>query len=250
MKIVEYLLLGILQGITEFLPVSSSGHLSLVEKLLHLKVDILFIIWVHLATLLALLCFFYKKIIKLFKNRRLLLMVVISSSITGFLSLICRPFIERIFNYPLYIAGALIINGIILLLSKTSSENYRKINFKDALILGMFQTISLIPGISRSGLTISLLLRRKISPVDCFEFSFIVSIPLIIGAFILKLAQLNNVLEIFSSHYLLGFMGAFLSGWISLKILLKLLIYKKFSCFGYYCILVGVVYMVSKYLIF
>lgn len=243
---IKYILLGIIQGITEFLPVSSSGHLVIVQHILGINQnEIAISVILHLGTVFALVVFFFKDLLKLFTNFRLLMFLLVVTVITGIIGLLGKDFFENLFSSTMPIAIALIITGIMLILTKKFMAGKRNnISFKDAAILGFTQGIAIIPGISRSGITISTLLFRKIDRENSFRFSFLVAIPVIFGAAILELKKIDFVIKTESRNLLAGFMVSFLVGLLSLNFLKIVLKKAKFYYFGYYCIIIGVITLI------
>lgn len=240
----KYIFLGILQGLTEFLPVSSSGHLVLLQHILDMKGgELLNIIVLHLATTLALVVFFFGDIVKAIKNLRLLLNILIVTAITGLIGILGKDYFTSLFSSVKTVAISLLITGIILVYTKRFlkyNRDIKDINIKDATILGFTQAVSIVPGISRSGITISTLLFRKIDNNSAFKFSFLASIPAIVGAFILEVKELNLNLSSIQLNLIIGFISAFITGLCSLYILKIILKREKFFYFGYYCILISI----------
>ena len=160
MLTLKYIILGIVQGITEFFPVSSSAHLVILQRILGITQEGLALsIVLHLGTALALVVFFFKDIIEALRNRAILLLIIIATIITGIIGLTGKDFFERIFSSTRLVAFALIFTGLILIFSKKFSSGKRDIlDIKDASFLGLAQGLAIIPGISRSGVTICTLL--------------------------------------------------------------------------------------------
>lgn len=239
----KYMLLGIIQGLTEFFPVSSSGHLVIMQKLLGINgKEIALSIVLHLGTSFSLIIFFFKDILNMLRSIKLLSLVIIVTLITGIIGLSGKDFFEGLFSSPKLVAFALIITGIILILTKRFMDYKRDIlNFKDAFILGITQAIAIIPGISRSGITISTLLFRKVNRQTSFKFSFLASIPAIFGATILEAKHINLALNTEFINFFIGFIFSLLSGILSLGILKIILNKAKLYYFGYYCIIVAII---------
>jgi undecaprenyl-diphosphatase len=260
----KYIILGIIQGLTEFLPVSSSGHLVIAQKLFSLKGDYLLLdIVLHAGTLLALILFFYQDITRIcsattLKGLGLLLKyktgskireketdfktgvyILIATLITALIVYLGKDFFERLFSSAKVAVAGLLLTGIVLLLSGRfthGKRDFSRLNFKDGLFIGIAQAIAVVPGLSRSGLTISTALFRNVERSTAFKFSFLVSIPAVSGALILKL---NGIKDYSSAQGLAlgaGFLAAFLSGLLALKILKKVIQQAKFAYFGYYCL--------------
>lgn len=243
MLTLKYLILGLIQGITEFLPISSSAHLVILQRLFGITgKEIALSIVLHLGTLLALIVFFFKDILRTFKDMVLIFLILVVTIITGIFGIIGKDFLEGLFSSVLAVSWALFINGIILIMSKKFRDKKRDIlDIKDAVFLGIAQAISIIPGISRSGITISLLLFRKINWQMSFRFSFLVSIPAILGATFLEAKRISFALQIEPKNFLLGFLASFLSGILALEILKRILQKARFYYFGYYCIIIAII---------
>lgn len=239
----KYIILGIIQGLTEFLPVSSSGHLVIMQKILGISgQEVALIVVLHLGTLFALVLFFFKDILEVLGNIKFLSLILIVSIITGIIVMAGKDFFESLFAYPKLVACALIITGIILIISRRFMDTKRNvIGIKDAFILGIAQGIAIIPGISRSGITISTLLFRKIDRQTSFRFSLLTCIPAILGITLLEAKKINFALKIEFINFFIGFIFSLLTGLLSLRIL-RWVVYKaKLHYFGYYCILVAII---------
>jgi len=239
----KYILLGTLQGITEFLPVSSSGHLVIMQKILGIAGQGLVISLVlHLGTALALIIFFFKDILGVLRNLKLIFFIIVVTIITFAIYKLGRDFFESLFSSPKLVALALIFTGIILILTRKFMEAKRNnLSMKDALILGFAQGVAIIPGISRSGITISTLLFRKIDRETSFRFSFLASVPAVLGAGILKIKEIGFISKTNLINLIVGFFFSLLTGLLSLRILKLVLGKAKLYYFGYYCILVAII---------
>ncbi|MFH1640780.1 MAG: undecaprenyl-diphosphate phosphatase, partial [Candidatus Omnitrophota bacterium] len=173
----RYILLGVVQGITEFLPVSSSAHLVIMQKVLGVTGEELVLsIVLHLGTLFSLVIFFFRDILYSLRNKRILLFLLVTTLITAIVGLFGKDFFEKLFSSTKLVSVALIFTGVILILTKKIKEPKRtKLTIKDALVLGFMQAIAVIPGISRSGITISGLLFRKVERETSFKFCFLMA---------------------------------------------------------------------------
>jgi len=240
--IVKYLILGLLQGITEFIPVSSSGHLIIVQRLLGLYGEELVIaVVLHLATALALVVFFFKDLLGLFKNPKVIVYLAVTTLITVIIGLLGKDFFERLFGSVTLVAITLMVTGIILIMTRNFLAGKREnVSLKDAAILGLAQAIAIIPGISRSGTTISTLLFRGIKKEEAFHFAFLAAIPVIFGAALLEAKDINFALSINIEGLAVGFTSSFLAGLVSLRFLKMILRKAKLHYFGYYCIMVAI----------
>ena len=256
MDIWQALLLGIVQGITEFLPVSSSGHLVIIQELFKIKAGILFDIILHIGSLIAVLIFFRKEIMRIIKsffindkeNRKLGFLIITTTVFTGLLGFILKDFVESLFTSTLWVGIGLIVTGIVLYLTKFVKENKRTLSFKHSIIIGLVQAISLIPGISRSGSTISAALYLGINREVAARFSFLVFIPAILGSLVIKLYE-ENLENLDIGALVIGFIASFIVSLVALKYLFKLLINPKFYMFSYYCLVVGIIISVISILL-
>jgi undecaprenyl-diphosphatase len=249
------ILLGTVQGLTEFLPISSSGHLVFAESLLGTKASaaLTFEVLLHLGTLLAVLIYFRKRISALIlglfppytpekmpklKYAGVIILATIPAAAIG---VVFKDKVEAAFNSPNMVGIFLMITGIVLLSTHAIKKGAKTINSKNGLIIGMAQAVALLPGISRSGMTISAGLFQKVDPAQAAEFSFLLSLPAVFGAAVLKSFQLMKTgLEVKEiDHYLLGMLFAFGVGYLSITWLLKIIKKGQFFYFGIYCLAVG-----------
>jgi len=234
------LVLGVIQGFTEFLPISSSGHLVLVQSLIpgFAQPGVLFDVCLHFGTLFAVLFFFRKKLFKLsFKYILYIAVATIPAVIVGYIS---KNSISTLFSSVGIVGVALVLTGLINYLTDKQKEEEKSLDYKKSLFIGIMQAFAIIPGISRSGSTIFAGTKSGLSSKDAAEFSFLMSVPAIIGA---------NILEIYSNwgesinytSYFIGFLAAFISGILAIKIVLKFLEEKRFKVFAFYCLVLGII---------
>lgn len=196
----------------------------------------------HLGTVFALLVFFYKDLWDLRKNFKLLILLFLVTIITAIIGLLGKDFFESLFSSPALVAWALIATGAMLILTKRFISGQRQnLTFKDAFILGLTQSIAIIPGISRSGITISALLFRGIDRERSFSLSFLAAIPVIFGAAILEAKNIDFALKTELVNLFAGFMVSFLVGILSIKFLKIILRRAGLHYFGYYCIIIAIV---------
>lgn len=238
----QVVILGILQGLTEFLPVSSSGHLVIVQKILGInEPPVLFDILVHLGTLFSLLIYFNVKIINFYKKIPNLILILIGSIPAAVAGFFLNNYLEQIFGSLTGVGFSLLITAFFLFSTAYIKSSIKKINnlsWLDSLIIGLFQAIALLPGVSRSGSTIVSGLWRGLQRKSAFLFSFYLGIPAMIGAVILqsrKIVFVNGQLNLF----LLGLITAAGSGLLSLKLLEKIVLRGKLNYFGLYCLFLG-----------
>ena len=271
MNLIQAIIMGLMQGLTEFLPVSSSGHLvlssSLYKYFTHKEFvtgsseEVVFDIILHLGTLLAVFLFFKDDIIKITKafvnaclkrdfsdsEAKLALFILIGTVFTVFIAFPLKIVSENLINLP-YIVGIFIfITGCILYLGEWVSEKKAvktdKIDLKTAIIIGIAQGIASIPGISRSGSTISTGIFLGLDRVSCARYSFLLSVPIIVGASIFYPVLEVDFHEFLNYNWLafvVGFLVSFVSGYFCIKYFLKFLGKHSMKIFAYYCWIVGV----------
>lgn len=248
----KILILGIIQGITEWLPISSSGHLVIAQELLGLEMPVAFDVMLHLATLIVVVVFFRRDIQRILKavvkldfksyEGRMALLIILGSVPTAFIGYFFHGFFISLFSNVLAVGVGLITTGFVLFMSKMK-EGKRRLNFFDSLIIGIAQAVAIAPGISRSGMTISAGLLRNVKREDAFSFSFLLSIPAIIGATIGTIIIEPGIL--FETAYLvpmaIGMATAAIVGYFSLILLRKMIMKNRFHLFAYYCWILGLI---------
>jgi len=258
MNLIQSIILGAVQGLTEFLPVSSSGHLALFQHIFSFSTPPIFFDTIaHLGTLLAVIFYLKKEIIYILKTLKekqtikLILLIILASLPAIIAGLLLKDKIEEIFS-SLYLVGiSFIITSVILFATKFFSaeggsafggkKDINNISWFDSLFIGIFQAFAILPGISRSGSTISASIFRNLKREDAFKFSFLMSIPIIFGAFILQLAEQDfNLFNGSTFTNLTGFFFAIIFGFLSLIIVEKALIKGKLHYFAPYCFILGV----------
>ena len=271
MTFLEAILLGILQGLTEFLPVSSSGHLVLAQKFLGLKEPLVFFdVMLHVGTLAAVLVVYRDAIGKLVigglstlgntelwrhpsttlntsPELKFIWLILLGSIPTGIIAVVFKTQLESFFDEIRLVSIMLILTGAILQLPRlrrektdTAESAIRSLKTWHAPLIGIAQGCAITPGISRSGTTISLALFLGIPAKTAAEYSFLLSIPAILGAVVLKVRDVGDTaipLHIVGG----GMLASFIVGYIALRFLLVVLNRGKFSLFSYYCIALGVV---------
>ena len=249
MNFFQVIILSVVQGITEFLPISSSGHLAIIQNLFRLtSPPVFFDILLHLGSVLSIIVFFRKDIVELVKNWQRNLgvwkVIIIGSIPAAIFGYLLNSKIEMIFGSLTLVGAAMIICGFILLstkfIKKQKEVNELKgiSNFK-SIIIGLFQAIAILPGISRSGSTITGGLWQNLSKEAAFKFSFLLSIPAILGATLLK-AKDANFGEVSILASIMAIFISALVGFFALKFLEKTLKSDKFWLFSIYCFVVGI----------
>lgn len=267
MNLIQAIILGIIQGLTEFLPVSSSGHLVLGEKLLGVvksaDLGIAFEVFVHFGTLLAVVTIFWhdflgltRAFFSLFSINRIslkqkyqqdkdfkwMILIIAATLPAGIIGLFLEKAIEEAFNSVLLVCIMLIVTGLILIVSRFFLNGKKPINFAMALLIGFAQAFAIIPGISRSGSTISMGLALGMEREKAARFSFLLSIPIIAGATILKINDLLQNPPMLSVIITLvaGTICAYIAGIIAIKFLMAVVRKGRLDRFAYYCFAVGI----------
>ncbi len=249
-EIFKALILGIIQGITEFLPISSTAHLVIIPWVFGWSgaIDSLsFDIAVHLGTLFSLLYCFWRDWMNIFfKDLKMLSYLIIGSIPAGLAGVVLHDFIETSLRNPLIIVFTLVFVGILMLISEKVGKKIRKnVKFSDAFIIGIAQAFALIPGVSRSGITITAGLFRGLDRAYAAKFSFLLSTPAIAGAGFL---DFYKSMKMGLSHdynlFLIGFVSAAITGVVAIKFLLNFLRKYPLHLFIYYrWILAGVIFL-------
>ncbi len=238
----KIIILGALQGATEFLPVSSSGHLVIAQHFLGIKNEVVLLdIFLHTGTILALLVFFFKDILSIVKRPKVIGLIALITLITGIIGITFKKSFEYFFSSAHLVAIFLLINGAILAATRFFKDKGRSPGLLDSIAMGIAQGIAIIPGISRSGLTISTLLALGIKKEEAFSFSFIASIPAILGAFFLEAKDAGFHAPYGPVWISAGVAAAFVFGTLSLFALKKIIQHRNIHWFGYYCIFLGAV---------
>jgi len=240
MNIFESIILGIVQGLTEFLPVSSSGHLVLVKEILGVVTPgLLFEVVLHAGTLLAILVYFFKEICKL--DKKTVSYILIGTVPAGFVGYLFSSQIENLFSSVKLVGISLIITGLINLFVDRINKKKTNLTGKKSFVVGMAQAFAIIPGISRSGSTIFAGSMLGVERKEIAKFSFLLSVPAVLGANLLEIFQFSESLKIDLFSYTTGFLFSFISGFFAIRLVFKLLEEKKFKYFAYYCFFVGMV---------
>lgn len=247
------LILGIIQGLTEFLPVSSSGHLELGKEILNVeaKENLIFTVVVHGATVLSTIVVFRKDIFQLitegikFKNNtetHYILKIVLSMVPVVILGLLFEDEINKLFDGNILLVGAmLILTAILLAFTYYAKEKSKDISYKNAFLIGIAQAIAVMPGISRSGSTIAVGLLLGIKKEHVAKFSFLMVILPILGANVKKIMDggLAQAESIGTLPLVIGFTAAFLSGLLACKWMINIINKGKLIYFAIYCLVIG-----------
>ncbi|MBR3155891.1 MAG: undecaprenyl-diphosphate phosphatase [Methanobrevibacter sp.] len=266
MDIIQGIIIGIVQGLTEFLPVSSSAHLVFIQKILGVQSSLAFDTFLHLGTLIAVMWFFrydiYKMILSWLSSirdilrgrfregfysdpyKRLAWYVILATIPVGIVGVLFEDSVDSLFAGALYVpAFFLFVTGTILYLSQrmTSGEiNYNTITKKEALFMGLGQACAILPGLSRSGTTIAAGLTIGLNKEFAAKFSFILSIPAILGAFLLQAKDIGSAMDANFLPVFLGFIASIIAGYMAIKWMLDLIQNKSLDIFAYYCWVIGI----------
>ena len=287
MTLLQAILLGLIQGLTEFLPVSSSGHLAIFQYIFEVNTDtgMLFEVMLHLGTLAAVCIVFFKDIKKLViegigilidfianvklrfgrgegKKRRIVtnayrkfvLLIMVTTIPTGIIGIVLNNYMDAATSSLLVPGMCLIVNAIILLIVGSMPGGKKKVKrarYKDAALIGVAQGLAVLPGISRSGSTISACLGLRFDRNFAVKYSFIASMPAIIGANLLELRHLGDALASGDNflYYIIGMVVAGVVGYICIRVMMYVVSEKKFNYFAYYCAIVGVISLIFHFFI-
>jgi len=264
MELFRSVLLGVIQGLTEFLPVSSSGHLALLPTIFRIEAPTLALAMsLHLGTLIAVVIYFYKDVINLvqsffsiFKKERnskekkylkLLILILVAIIPAVIFGVLFSDKVDQTFSKPRIVSVLFILNALLLFSAHLYSEkgyvSLENAGFKNAVLVGLFQVFALLPGISRSGSTISGGIFSKLRKEDSARFSFLISVPVVLGGALFEMKDLfkgtsqnHSVIYIF-----VGFFVSFLVGLISIRLLFNMLKKSKLYFFAVYCLIIGII---------
>ena len=256
MEIIKSILLGIVQGLTEFLPISSSGHLEIFKVILGFETglnnNILFTLILHLATSFSVIVVYWKDINKIFKsifsmkkdeNTYFFSLILISIFPAGIVGFLFEEKISNLFDGNIILVGSMLLfTSIILFISDFKIKTTNKLDYVKSFFVGVSQALAIIPGISRRGLTICSSILMGVNRELAAKFSFLMVLPLIFGSF-LKILIFDEIIfnqEIISS-YVFGFLSAFISGIFACKWMIVLVKKSKMKYFSLYCLAIGLI---------
>ncbi len=264
MSIIEAFILGIVQGLTEFLPVSSSGHIELGKAILNINTtdNLLFSIVVHAATALSTIIVFRKEIAEIFKgllefkiNEPLhySMKIILSMIPVGVVGVLFEDKIEALFTgNVLFVGSMLIVTGLLLTITYYAKNTTKDISYGRSIIIGMAQAIAILPGISRSGSTISTALILGVDKEKATKFSFIMVLLPIIGASLLKVKDYIDAPTlsggIGTPTLIIGFLAAFVSGLFACTLMIKIVKRGKLIYFAYYCFFIGLASIIISFI--
>jgi undecaprenyl-diphosphatase len=269
---IQALILGIVQGLTEWLPISSSGHLALVQLAMNLEVPIFFDIVLHFGTLAAVIGIYRRELLGILKSikpigkknrdstgvklmsikrgRRYLLLIILGMIPTALIGVGFRSIFEESFYSMWSIGLGFIITGAMIFVTKFIDKGTNSIRNIDAVLIGIGQGLSIFSSVSRSGATISIGMFRHIKRSELITFSFLLSIPAIVGAGLYDLVFADSVsqVEIYQipiESYIIGTFTAAIVGYVSIKFLINIINKGEFYLFSFYCFLLGSLILVS-----
>lgn len=289
MDLIQSVIMGIVQGVCEFLPVSSDGHLALMKYILHIKTDngILFEVLLHFGTLIAVFIAFFKdiwelicdglgiisdifvNIVRLLHNmsskkkvkykkiitnpsRKLVLLILTATIPTGIIGVVFDHAVE-IAGQSLLVPGlGLVLTGLLLMIAdrvRTGRKKEMEATYKEAGIIGTAQGLAILPGLSRSGSTITAMLIAGYDRSFAVKYSFIMSVPAVLGAVIFKVKDVTwtAISQNDLMNYLVGTIIAAFVGFISIKTMLIIVRGKKFKYFAYYCVSIGIIAVICYF---
>lgn len=261
--ILSAIILGAVQGISEFLPISSSGHLVIIPHLLGVETGLAFDTVLHIGTLIAIFTFFYKDIINLIKGfivsiidlsegkfieglktspeKRFSWLIIVGTIPTALIGLLIKDAVESIFRGTIFVGIFLIVTGLLLFYSerqKRGNITSKNMSFKNAVIIGICQGLAVLPGISRSGSTIASGLCLGLEREYAARYSFLLSIPAVLGAGVLQIKDIATI-DVSFSVLLAGFLSSVIFGYLSIKLLMKMIKGWSLDIFAYYCWIIG-----------
>lgn len=274
MDIIHAIIIGLVQGLTEFLPISSSGHLVLIPQLIGFESSLVFDTILHVGTLLAIFICFWEDIVKIIKAffdsladipkgrlvpdirrndyKKLAWLLIIGNIPAGIIGILLKDYFEAAFSNVLMVGIFLLVTGGLLYFSEwiaaqveeTQRRGMDKLTLKDSLIIGLAQAFAILPGISRSGSTIATGLFLGLKRDLVAEYSFLLSIPAVAGATILQIKDITSIDMSFSA-LIAGFLAAAISGYFAIKVVMKLIQTKSLKIFAYYCWVIGIIAIIS-----
>lgn len=249
--ILKVIFLSFIEGLTEFIPVSSTGHMILVEHFLTLSKNRQFVnafeIIVQLGAILSVIVYFYNKIFPINVNLWKKIIVAVLPAVV--LGLLFDDYIDEHFFNPLVVSVMLIFYGVILVFiekrkNKNTISNINNLSYKSALIIGIFQCLAMIPGTSRSAATIIGAMLLGLNRIIATEFSFFLAIPTMLGATTLKLIKVNGLAPSEYGLIAIGFVFSFIFAYAFISVFLNYIKKHDFSIFGYYRIIIGILVLI------
>ncbi len=264
LDIIGAIILGAVQGVSEFLPISSSGHLAIVQSLMGVDPGLAFDTILHIGTLVAVFMFFWNDIISILKgfirslgdipngnfmneimkdkDKKYAWLIIIGSIPTAIIGILLKSAVESVLSGTLYVGIFLLVTGALLYYSEKSPSgktDIKDMSIKQSLIIGTCQGISVFPGISRSGSTIASGLFEGLEREFAARYSFLLSIPAILGALLVQVKDIA-VIDISAGVIIAGFVSSVIFGYLSVRLLMKMIKGWSLNIFAYYCWIVGI----------
>ena len=239
--------MSVIQGVAEWLPISSSGHLALMHNFFGFQ-SLSFDVFLHFASILAVLFIFRKDIIQLLnlrkkENLNYIFFILLGIIPAGLVGVLFKDQIESFFSSLFYLGIFFIVSGILIYSTKFAQVKSKKIGLFDSLFIGVFQAVAILPGISRSGATISGGIFRGIKKEEAVKFSFFMAIPIVLGAAVIELKDLVAT-NLDYSLLIVSFIITFLVSLFTIKLLLKIIKTDKFYLFGVYNFVLGILVVI------
>lgn len=255
MSILIALILGLVQGITEFLPVSSSGHLVLLERIFGIQNNIIFFdIILHLGTLLAVIFVYKKSILELIKHpfSKKMRMLIVGTIPTVIIALLFKNLFQSAFSGDFLFIGFLTTSIFLLIADYVDKKvkNNKNISYNNMLVMGIFQGFAILPGLSRSGSTTTSAIVMGIKKEDALEYSFLLSIPIILASLLYEIlfAEVNfTALQI--SPIIIGFITSFIFGIISIKFMIKIVKNNTYKYFTIYLLILSLILILNQFVL-
>ena len=259
MEIYQALILGIVQGLTELLPISSSAHLTIIPWIFNWNIPEAFDVALHFGTLLAIVLYFFKDWMELIKGGykyvvkkektvqgRMFWYIVLATIPGGIVGYLLDHFLNGVLNRPIIIAIALIVMGIILYVvdkNAKSTVKYEEMTLKQTFLIGVSQALAFIPGVSRSGITITTARAMGVTREAAAKYTFLLSTPIVFAATVLKFKDF-----VFNLPFIVGVVSSFIVGLLVIKFLLKYLQKGSFKAFAIYRVIAGIVIILITFI--
>lgn len=259
MEIYQALILGIVQGLTELLPISSSAHLTVIPWIFNWNIPEAFDVALHFGTLLAIVLYFFKDWMELIKGGykyvvkkektvqgRMFWYIVLATIPGGIVGYLLDHFLNGVLNRPIIIAIALIVMGIILYVvdkNAKSKVKYEEMTLKQTFLIGVSQALAFIPGVSRSGITITTARAMGVTREAAAKYTFLLSTPIVFAATVLKFKDF-----VFNLPFIVGVVSSFIVGLLVIKFLLKYLQKGSFKAFAIYRVIAGIVIILITFI--
>lgn len=248
--IFNYFIIGLIQGFTEFLPVSSSGHIVLFCKIFNINCDIILLsVVAHLGTLLSVIICMRTKLVEIVKNpfSSTTINLLIATVPAVLIVILFNSLINKLYGLHFLVIGFL-ITGILLTVADLTKPKYSYVNKKTSLFMGLMQGVAILPGISRSGSTMAVGMLTGLKKEEACEFSFLMSIPIIIGSAVWECIGLINTNIAFNFLPLfVAFIASFIFGILSIKLMLKMVKLNKLFIFSIYTIILSVITLIISF---